>query len=141
MKNIQKCFIISIGLIIGATTACKKDFLNKEPVTIVADEDLWKDQKLIAGLLANYYNRMPTDMGLTDQTGSQWRNMASYDDAMWSGQTNTDLEARNNIINYGSGSWFLYDYGFIRDLNLAIENTDKFGAATLSEAQRTQLKA
>ncbi|RYE36385.1 MAG: RagB/SusD family nutrient uptake outer membrane protein [Sphingobacteriaceae bacterium] len=141
MKNIKKCLIVSIGLVISTASACKKDFLERQPVTVVADEDLWKDQKLIVGLLANYYNRIPTDMGLTDQVGSQWRNMANYDDAMWSGQTNADLEARNNIINYGNSNWFLYDYGFIRDLNLAIENTDKYGAATLTEAQRTQLKA
>lgn len=141
MKNIRKCLIVSLGLVIGASSACKKDFLERQPVTIVADADLWKDQKLIIGLLANYYNRMPTDMGLTDQAGSQWRNMADYDDAMWSGQTNADLEARNNIINYANNRWFLYDYGFIRDLNLAIENTDKYGSATLTEAQRTQLKA
>jgi len=141
MKNINKCLIVSFGLLLGSTTACKKDFLERQPVSIVTDENLWKDQKLIVGVLANYYNRMPTDMGLTDQAGSQWRDMASYDDAMWSGQTNADLEARNNIINYDRGRWFLYDYFFIRDLNLAIENVDKFGTATLNEAQRTQLKA
>ncbi|RYE18209.1 MAG: RagB/SusD family nutrient uptake outer membrane protein, partial [Sphingobacteriaceae bacterium] len=141
MKNINKCLIVILGLMLGITTACKKDFLELQPVSIVTDENLWKDQKLITGLLANYYNRMPTDMGLTDQAGSQWRNMADYDDAMWSGQTNADLEARNNIVNYANSRWFLYDYGFIRDLNLAIENVDKYGSATLNEAQRTQLKA
>ncbi|RYE03877.1 MAG: RagB/SusD family nutrient uptake outer membrane protein, partial [Rickettsiaceae bacterium] len=141
MKNINKCIIVILGLVLGMTTACKKDFLERQPVDIVTDQDLWKDQKLIIGLLANYYNRMPTDMGLTDQAGSQWRNMADYDDAMWSGQTNADLEARNNIVNYGNSRWFLYDYGFIRDLNLAIENVDLYGGATLTEPQRTQLKA
>jgi hypothetical protein len=141
MKNINRCLVVILGLMIGVTTACKKDFLERQPVDIVTDQDLWKDQKLITGLLANYYNRIPTDMGLTDQAGSQWRNMADYDDAMWSGQTNADLEARNNIVNYANSRWFLYDYGFVRDLNLAIENVDKFGSATLTEAQRTQLKA
>lgn len=141
MKNINKCLVISLGLLLGGTTACKKDFLERQPVSIVTDEDLWKDQKLIVGLLANYYNRMPTDMGLTDQGGSQWRNMADYDDAMWSGQNNADNEIRNNIGSYANSRWFLYDYFFIRDLNLAIENVDKFGTATLTAAQRTQLKA
>ncbi|WP_448634290.1 RagB/SusD family nutrient uptake outer membrane protein [Pedobacter panaciterrae] len=113
--------------------------MEREPTTIVTDDQLWKDPKLIIGLLANYYNRIPTDMGLTDQAGSQWRNMADYDDAMWSGFSNE--EGRNNIVSYDRGRWRLYDYGFVRDLNLAIENVDKFGAATLSEVQRTQLKA
>ena len=138
MRNILKYLFAS--LIVGlCSTSCKKDYLEKQPVSIVTDEAVWKDQKLIIGLLANYYNRLPTDMGLTDQAGSQWRNMADYDDAMWSGFSNE--EGRNNILNYDRARWRLYDYFFIRDINLAIENVDKFGSATLTEAQKTQLKA
>jgi len=138
MKKILN-YILAGLVIASGILACKKDYLEKEPITIVADEDVWKDQKLIVGLLANYYNRLPTDMGLTDQAGSQWRNMANYDDAMWSGFSNE--EGRNNIINYGRDAWRMYDYGFIRDLNLSIEYVDKYGSATLTESQRTQLKA
>jgi hypothetical protein len=138
MKNISKYIIFSLVLLLSFSS-CKKNYLEREPTTIVTDDQLWKDPKLIIGLLANYYNRIPTDMGLTDQAGSQWRNMADYDDAMWSGFSNE--EGRNNIVSYDRGRWRLYDYGFVRDLNLAIENVDKFGAATLSEVQRTQLKA
>ncbi|WP_432714883.1 RagB/SusD family nutrient uptake outer membrane protein, partial [Pedobacter sp.] len=138
MKNRYKYLTFGMLLLLSLN-ACKKDYLELEPTFIIQDEQLWKDNKLIVGLLANYYDRLPTDMGLTDQAGSQWRNMANYDDAMWSGFSNE--EGRNNIFNYDRANWRLYDYGFVRDLNLAIENVDKFGAATLSEAQRTQLKA
>lgn len=138
MKNISKYLALSLVLTLSITS-CKKDYLEREPTTIVTDEQLWKDPKLIVGLLANYYNRLPTDMGLNDQAGSQWRNMADYDDGMWSGSSND--EWRNNIVSYDRARWRLYDYGFVRDLNLAIENVDKFGSSTLNEAQRTQLKA
>lgn len=138
MKNISKYLALSLVLTLSMTS-CKKDYLEREPTTIVTDEQLWKDPKLIVGLLANYYNRLPTEMGLNDQAGSQWRNMADYDDAMWSGSSNDEF--RNNIVSYSASRWRLYDYGFVRDLNLAIENVDKFGSATLNEAQRTQLKA
>ncbi|PRY48592.1 putative outer membrane starch-binding protein [Arcticibacter pallidicorallinus] len=138
MKNISKYLALCLVLTLSIAS-CKKDYLEREPTTIVTDEQLWKDPKLIVGLLANYYNRLPTDMGLNDQGGSQWRNMADYDDGMWSGSSND--EWRNNIVSYDRARWRLYDYGFVRDLNLAIENVDKFGAATLNEAQRTQLKA
>lgn len=138
MKNISKYLALCLVLTLSITS-CKKDYLEREPTTIVTDEQLWKDPKLIVGLLANYYNRLPTDMGLNDQAGSQWRNMADYDDGMWSGSSND--EWRNNIVSYDRARWRLYDYGFVRDLNLAIENVDKFGTATLNEAQRTQLKA
>jgi hypothetical protein len=138
MKNISKYLALCLVLTLSITS-CEKDYLEREPTTIVTDEQLWEDPKLIVGLLANYYNRLPTDMGLNDQAGSQWRNMADYDDAMWSGSSNDEF--RNNIVSYPATRWRLYDYGFVRDLNLAIENVDKFGSATLNEAQRTQLKA
>ena len=138
MKNISKCYIFGLVLLLSIS-ACKKDFLEREPTTIVTDEQLWKDPKLITGLLANFYDRLPTEMGLNDQAGSQWRNMANYDDAMWSGNSNDDW--RNNLINYNRDAWRFYDYFFIRDLNLAIANADKFGSSSLSEAQITQLKA
>ncbi|MDB5022218.1 MAG: RagB/SusD domain protein, partial [Pedobacter sp.] len=138
MKNTSKYKILGLAFLLSLG-ACKKDYLERQPTSIVTDDQLWKDSKLITGLLANYYNRIPTDMGLTDQPGSQWRNMADYDDAMWSGFSNE--EGRNNIVSYNRDRWRMYDYGFVRDLNLAIENVDKFGAGTLSEIQRTQLKA
>jgi len=138
MKNISKYKILSLAFLLSFG-ACKKEYLERQPTSIVTDDQLWKDPKLITGLLANYYNRLPTDMGLTDQAGSQWRNMADYDDAMWSGNSND--EGRNNIVNYNRDRWRLYDYGFIRDLNLAIENVDKFGTGTLTDVQKTQLKA
>ncbi|MEO5909491.1 MAG: RagB/SusD family nutrient uptake outer membrane protein [Pelobium sp.] len=139
MKNTAKFLTLLILVIVSSNISCKKDFLERQPVSIVTDQDLWKDQKLIVGLLANYYNRIPTDMGLNDQAGSQWRNMADYDDAMWSGESNNEL--RNNYITYNKSRWRLYDYGFIRDLNLAIDNVDKYGSETLTEPQRTQLKS
>ncbi|MXV50994.1 RagB/SusD family nutrient uptake outer membrane protein [Pedobacter sp. HMF7647] len=138
MKNISKYIIVGVGLLLSSVS-CKKDFLEREPVSIVTDEDLWKDPKLIVGLLANYYNRMPTDQGLTDQAGSQWRNMSVYDDALWSGNSNDQW--RNDIPSYGRDWWRLYDYGFIRDLNLAIDNVDKYGGSSLTDEQKTQLKA
>jgi hypothetical protein len=138
MKAISKYKLLSLVILLSLS-ACKKDYLERQPTSIVTDEQLWKDPKLITGLLANYYDRLPTDMGLTDQPGSQWRNMADYDDAMWSGSSNE--ENRNNIVSYDRARWRMYDYGFVRDLNLAIENVDKFGSATLNETQRTQLKA
>ena len=145
MKNISKYKIFSLAILLSFS-ACKKEYLEREPTDIVQDNQLWKDTKLITGLLANYYDRLPTDMGLTDQgptenglARSQWRNMADYDDAMWSGFSNE--ESRNNIVTYNRDRWRLYDYFFVRDLNLAIENVDKFGSGTLSEGQRTQLKA
>ena len=68
-----------------------------------------------------------------------WRNMADYDDAMWSGYSGED--GRNNITSYATNRWQLWDYSLIRDLNLALENIDKLSPANtpLQIAQKAQL--
>lgn len=139
MKNIINKCIVAVLLTMLAVSSCKKDFLDRDPQDIVTDEQVWSDPKLIVGLLANYYNRLPTDMGLNDQGGSQWRNMADYDDATWSGSSNDDW--RNNIVTYARDRWRLYDYYFIRDINLSIDGVDQYGTKSLNETQRKQVKA
>ncbi|MFT3824806.1 MAG: RagB/SusD family nutrient uptake outer membrane protein [Chitinophagaceae bacterium] len=133
MKKIYFSLIISLLLLIVA--GCKKDWLERTPQTIILEEQVWNDPKMILGLLANYYDRLPTDMGVNDQAGSQWRNMADYDDAMWSGYTGED--GRNNIVSYPYSRWALWDYGLIRDINLALESIDKY-SVKLSEGEKKQ---
>jgi hypothetical protein len=135
MKNFKKYLIISFILIIGPIASCKKD-LAIQPVSIVTDQDLWKDPKLILGLLANFYNRIPSEVSVTS-----YINMCDYDEAIYSGQNNAGNEAHNNIVTYAANRNFLYDYTFIRDLNNAIINTDKYGSAYLDAPTRAQLKA
>ena len=84
-------FVLTISL---ALFSCRKDWLERQPKNILTDEQIWNDPKQLTGLIANFYNRLPTDMGLD----GNWRNMADYDDAMWSGESNN--EGRNNIANY-----------------------------------------
>ncbi len=69
---------------------------------------------------------------------TNWRNMANYDDAMWSGQNNE--EGRNNMSNYGYGSWTLWNYDLVRDINLALESIETY-SVTLTEAQKKQYNA
>jgi starch-binding outer membrane protein, SusD/RagB family len=122
---------IFLGLLIGvgalSFTGCKKDWLERQPKSLIVDEQVWNDPKQYTALLANYYDRLPTDMGLT----GNWRNMANYDDAMWSGYSGEDW--RNNIASFGFDSWRYWDYGLIRDINLAIENTEKFGTELMAQ--------
>jgi hypothetical protein len=141
MKNIYKIFGIGLSLIL--LFGCEKDWLDREPKTIILEEQVWNDPTQIVSLLANYYNRLATDMGLTDNDEdgfkiAQWRNMAVYDDAMWSGQSNED--GRNNLVDYGFDRWRLWNYGLIRDINLSLENLDKY-SKNLTEAQKKQFAA
>ena len=78
------------------------DWLDRKPQNIILEEQIWNDPKLITGLLANYYDRLPAHTSLT--TG--WDEFAAYDEAMWS---NND-DGRNNIISYPFDRWRLWDY-------------------------------
>ncbi|RFM33758.1 RagB/SusD family nutrient uptake outer membrane protein [Chitinophaga silvisoli] len=126
------------------STSCMKDWLDREPRTILSDQQVWNDPKQIVALLANFYDRLPAESGLVDVNDNadgrlfQWRDMANFDDAMWSGQSNED--GRNNMTSYNYNSWYLWNYTFIRDLNLALENIAAYGV-NLTDDQKKQYTA
>jgi hypothetical protein len=130
--------IITFGLVFSS---CQKDWLQRQPRNILTDDQIWNDPKQYLSLFANFYDRLPTDLGFVDGPGGSgrgWRNMADYDDAMWSGNSND--EGRNNITSYGTNRWEYWDYGLIRDINLSIEKMNEFGTS-LSAAQKKQFEA
>lgn len=146
----KKTYIsITLAACLFVFAGCKKDWLERKSRTILPEEQVWNDPKQVLALLANFYDRLPTDGGLTDVNevntdnvaigkNAQWRNMANYDDAMWSGQSNEDW--RNNIPAYNFDSWRLWNYTLIRDINLSLENLQKYGAK-LSDDQKKQFSA
>lgn len=143
MRSIAKYIFFGAALL--AFTGCEEeDWLEREAPNIIIEEQVWNDPKMITSLLANYYDRLPTDAGLRDvdqidNSGikqEQWRNFANYDEAIWS----ANGDERNNIIAYPFNSWRLWDYGLIRDINLALENIEKYGT-TLTDDQKVQFSA
>jgi hypothetical protein len=132
MKKIY--FLSSILVFSLALFSCKKDWLNREPKNVLTDDQIWNDPKQLVGLLANFYNRIPTDMGLD----GNWRNMADYDDAMWSGESNN--EGRNNIASYGTNRWEYWDFELIRDINLSLDKMNELGTS-LSDNQKKEFTA
>src|SRR3954451_15510421 len=122
-------FIIAIICAVSSVS-CKKEWLQRESKSLILEEQVWNDPKQLTSLLANYYDRLPTDIGLTDVNDaldgrlSQWRNMADYDDAMWSGQSNQD--GRNNLTSYATNRWFLWNYTLIRDINKTIDGVKQY---------------
>jgi hypothetical protein len=132
MKISIKALTMSTGLLLGLTTSCQKDFLERTPTNIVLDTQLWNDAALITGLLANYYDRLPVHTTIY----AGWEQYAAYDEAMWSGQGN----GPNDLFSYDAFRWGNWDYGLIRDINLALEGLDQYSTA-LSTAQKDQFKA
>lgn len=131
MRFNYKSLTLSAGLLLSLS-ACEKDFLEREAPNIVLDEQIWNDANLITSLLANNYDRLPFHTQIDDG----WPDFAAYDEAIWSGNG----DGSNNLNDYSFNRWGNWDYGLIRDINLALENIDKF-SITLPEAQKNQFKA
>jgi hypothetical protein len=130
MTRLSKHILLIFTILI--LSGCAEEWLDRKPQNIILEEQIWNDSKLITGLLANYYDRLPAHTSLT--TG--WAEFAAYDEAMWS---NND-DGRNNIVSYPFDRWRLWDYTLIRDINLAIENIETYGVS-LSATQKTQFSA
>jgi hypothetical protein len=123
-------------LIIICFFSCKKDWLDRQSQTILSNEQVMNDPNLIVGLLANLYDRLPSDASLTNR----WQQHTAYDDAVWSGGGNAGDVERLNIVTYATNRWTLWDYGFIRDINLSLENMERTGEK-LTDAQKKQFNA
>ncbi len=125
LSKIYLVFALMTSMLI---TSCADNWLDREPTNILLDEQIWNDPKLITGILSNYYDRLPAHTTLT----AGWADFAAYDEALWSGYSGND--GLNNIVNYGFGRWGIWDYGLIRDINLAIGKLQEF-----SELQEEQV--
>lgn len=134
MKKIYLIAFVAVVSLVQLSCRKGKDWLQLEPRNILTDAQVWNDPKQYLGLFANYYDRLPTDMGFD----GNWRNMADYDDAMWSGESNN--EGRNNITQYATNRWEFWDYGLIRDINLSLEKMEEFGT-TLTPQQKKEFAA
>ena len=131
--NLTGKFLLPLVLLL-LFSSCDDEYLSREPSSVIQEEQVWNDTDMIDGLLANYYDRLPRENSLTDG----WMNRTQYTDAMWSGQNNENW--RNNLPNYAYGWWSLWDYGLIRDLNLAIENIQEY-SEDLDQATKASYRA
>lgn len=104
----------------SSLAGCGDDYLTTQPQTIVTDERLWNDPRMVTGVIADYYDRLP-DNGVIFNTFR----MTSLDDAIWSGGTGGNPEAVNQILEYPDSMGAVWDYTLIRDINLAIENIER----------------
>jgi hypothetical protein len=134
MKN-SFAFLLFL-ILAGGFGSCKKDaLLNTDSQTIFTDEQIWKDPKLITAVLANLYDRMPKFANLTVDF---YPNFTTFDEAIWSGLNNNDLEVRNNLITYGFDRWRIWDYTYITDINTAIQNIEQSASVEVTANLKKQ---
>ena len=128
----KKIYIFIALLTCLSMNSCKHDeWFERDPKGMITDEQLWNNPELVTSLLANYYNRLPTLHGVFNTGG-----MTELDDAMWSGHR--DLNWRNDY-QFGDDYGRYWDYGFIRDINLSLENIETQGVK-LTDAQKRLFK-
>ncbi|WP_268224100.1 RagB/SusD family nutrient uptake outer membrane protein [Sinomicrobium oceani] len=129
MRHLLIYYIIILFFLAGCNN---EDWLERDPKNIITDEQLWNDPQLIQSLMANYYDRLPSMHGVFNTGG-----MSEIDDAMWSGHFD---ENWRNDFQFGDDYGRYWDYGFIRDINLSLENIDEY-SVQLSDDQKNLYKA
>ncbi|WP_421941490.1 RagB/SusD family nutrient uptake outer membrane protein [Pedobacter sp.] len=129
----KKLYITMALLACLGMNSCKHDeWFERDPKQMITDEQLWNSPTLMTSLLANYYNRLPTLHGVFNTGG-----MTELDDAMWSGHR--DQNWRNDF-QFGDDYGRYWDYGFIRDINLSLENIQTL-STKLTPAQKNLFSA
>lgn len=115
-----------------AMAGCDNDeFLDREPTNILGEDQVWENEDLVFSVLADLYNRLPDYQGLEN-----WWEYANFDEIFAS---NAGDYWRHQNQEYGYGDWGMWDYGFIRDLNLFIQKCEV--AESLSEGSRSRFLA
>jgi len=135
MKNLY--IILFAAVLFLPVASCKKDILDTQSQTILTDEQIWNEPKSITSVLANLYDRLPKHGSLSQ--GPEF--FTTYDEAIWSGLSNNDVEARNNLLNYSYDRWRLWDYSFIRDINIALDNIPAANSLDMTPAVKKQFLA
>lgn len=130
-SNSIKIFVIGTALA-SVLSGCGDSWFERDPKTILTNEQVWNDPNMVKSQLANLYNRITSLHGDFNTGG-----MCEIDDAMWSGAL--DQNGKNNF-QYGNDYGRLWDYGLIRDINMSLENLETYGT-NLTTEEKTLFKA
>jgi len=121
----KKYLYILLIILAGQFYSCG-DFLDRTPNDFLEEEQVWNDEKMVLGVLANLYNDVKTNGSLDNDV-----NFSLIDDVIWCGLMNADVEtARNQMVAYPYDSMRYYHYSYIYKINQGIE---KLETSTLSE--------
>ncbi|HEU0226813.1 MAG TPA: RagB/SusD family nutrient uptake outer membrane protein, partial [Arachidicoccus soli] len=127
----KKIFFISIAVALLSSACNDKSFLTNEPTSILTTDQVYSSSELAFSVLANLYN------GYVDQqTITNWAEFTNFDEAFPSEAGNY---WRVQQINYPYNWWSLWNYDYIRNINLFIQNCQ--ASTKLSDGDKTQFIA
>lgn len=124
-------YILLTGLLVSSSGCNDEEFLNRNPSNILPNEDVWESPSLVLSVLSNLYMRFPEFQHLED-----WDNFTEFDEAFAS---NAGTYGNHRNTDYGYGAWNLWDYGYIREVNLFLQKCE--AATALNAAVRDRFLA
>lgn len=124
-------YILCSAMLSGSLTSCDSWLGDTEPTDFLTSEQVWNDNSLIEGVLAELYNDVATNGNLDNDV-----NFSLIDDFMWCGLMNQDVESyRNQMVAYSYDEFRYYDYKYIYKCNQAIESLATV-STKISEAEK-----
>ena len=120
----KKILFINLLALLAICGGCDDDqFLDREPTNILTSDVTWSNSDQVLSLLGDLYNRYNDYSTLKN-----WTSTSDFNEAFWS-EAGQYGNFQNNGYDYGA--WGIWDYGYIRDINLFIQ---KCTAATQLDA-------
>lgn len=131
MKKILAIAMVSVLLSTGSCTK-DSDFLNVPPKSVLTTDVTFSDPALVLSVIGDLYNRQVDFSGLDNG----WQSFADFGTSFPS-DNGFYYIVQNRSWDYGS--WAIWDYGYIRDLNLFIDNVT--ASTQLFAADKTRFLA
>lgn len=130
----KKISLITIVAVLLSTGACKKEssFLDVPPTQVLPTELAFSDPALVLSILGDLYNRQKDFSSLDDG----WSTFVDFSEAFPSENGSYFFVQRTG---WGYGEWNIWDYGYIRDLNLFIQRAT--AATKLTDADKKRFIA
>lgn len=111
----KKILSIAICACLLSVSSCNDDdFLDVPPTQVLPEELVFSDPALVLSVLGDLYNRQ-VDFSSLDQG---WSSFADFSESFASENGSDFFHQRTG---WGYGEWALWDYNYIRDLNLFIQ--------------------
>lgn len=109
-----KIYVYIFIMLFSLSWACNDDeFLDRESTNILTDDQIWNNESLILSVVADLYDRSPEF-----QTISNWWNYADFDEGFGSA---FGEYWRHKNSDWGYGEWGLWDYSYLREINLYLK--------------------
>lgn len=122
-------YIFGCAILACSMASCDEWLGNTEPSDFLTDDQVWNDNTMVTGVLANLYNDVKMNGSMDNDV-----NYSLFDDMMWCGLMNQDVEtARNQMVAYPYDSLSYYNYEYMYKINQGIE---KLKESTLDESAR-----